>query len=101
MAALSDLNPAYRIFMRAYPYRKVDWSPSARLTKTLAEARVALVTTAGFFQPPQRPFDLSMLGGDCSYRVIPAETDVSSLLIAHRSDAFDTRGITLDKNLAL
>lgn len=87
--------------MRAYPYRKVDWSPGARLTRPLAEARIAVVTTAGFFLPPQSPFDLSIRGGDCSYRVIPAETDLSLLQIAHRSDAFDTRGITADKNLAL
>jgi D-proline reductase (dithiol) PrdB len=31
----------------------------------------------------------------------PADTDLSTLEIAHRSDAFDIRGITSDKNLAL
>jgi D-proline reductase (dithiol) PrdB len=101
MAKLSDLNLAYQIFMRAYPYRRIDWSPGARLIKPLAEARVAVVTTAGFFLPTQSPFDLSIRGGDSSYRAIPVETNLNSLRIAHRSDAFDTQGIHSDKNLAL
>jgi D-proline reductase (dithiol) PrdB len=95
------LNLAYQIFMRAYPYRRIDWSPGARLMKPLCEARVAVATTAGFFLPTQSPFDLSIRGGDCSYRVIPAETELNSLGIAHRSDAFDVQGIASDKNLAL
>jgi D-proline reductase (dithiol) PrdB len=101
VASLSDLKFAYRTFMRAYPYRRLDWNPGGRLSKPLCEARVAVVTTAGFFEPGQLPFDVSLRGGDCSYRVIRAEADLSSLSIAHRSDAFDTRGIESDKNLAL
>jgi len=27
MANISDLKLAYRIFMKAYPYRRVDWLP--------------------------------------------------------------------------
>lgn len=87
--------------MKAYPYRRVDWSPGARLTKPLREARVAVVTTAAFFKPDQPPFDVSIRGGDFSYRVLPLDTDLTTLLIAHRSDAFDGRGIAADKNLAL
>jgi D-proline reductase (dithiol) PrdB len=101
MAALSDLKLANRIFMLAYRYRRVDWSPGARLTKPLSEARIAVVTTAGFFAPNQRAFNPYNLAGDYSYRVVPAETELNSLKIAHRSDAFDVRGITADKNLAL
>lgn len=101
MARISDLKFAYQVFMRAYPYRKVDWRPGARFGKSLSEARVAVVTTAAFFKPDQPPFDTTIRGGDHSYRVIPADTDLSRLKIAHRSDAFDIRGITSDKNLAL
>jgi D-proline reductase (dithiol) PrdB len=92
---------AYQLIMRAYPYRKVEWRPGARLKKPLSEARVAIVTTAGFFRADQPPFATTILGGDYSYRFIPADTDLSTLEIAHRSDAFDIRGITSDKNLAL
>jgi D-proline reductase (dithiol) PrdB len=101
MAKISDLNLAYQVFMKAYPYRKVDWHPGTRLRKPLTEARVALVTTAAFFRPDQLPFDISVRGGDYSYRIIPVDTDLSTLQIAHRSDAFDIRGIASDKNLAL
>jgi D-proline reductase (dithiol) PrdB len=62
---------------------------------------VAVVTTAAFFRPDQPAFDTSIRGGDYSYRAIPVDTDLSTLGIAHRSDAFDHRGITSDKNLAL
>ena len=101
MAKISDLKLAYQVFMKAYPYRKVGWLPGARLKKPLTEARVAVVTTAAFFRPEQPPFDTSIRGGDYSYRIIPIDTDLSSLKIAHGSDAFDIRGITSDKNLAL
>jgi D-proline reductase (dithiol) PrdB len=100
MAKLSDLKLAYQVFMKAYPYRRADWSPGARLHKPLREARVAVVTTAAFFKPDQPAFDLSMRGGDFSYRVLPLDTDLSTLRISHRSDAFDARGIDSDKNLA-
>ena len=101
MAKISDLSLAYQVFMKAYPYRRVDWHPGAGLKKPLSEARIALVTTAAFFRPDQPPFDTSIRGGDYSYRVIPPDTDLGTLRIAHKSDAFDVRGITSDKNLAL
>ena len=101
MAKITDLKFAYQVFMKAYPYRKIDWRPGARLVKPLSEARIAVVTTAAFFRSDQPPFDTTIRGGDYSYRVIPADTDLSGLEIAHRSDAFDIRGITSDKNLAL
>jgi len=101
MAKLSDLGLAHQLFMRAYPYRHVDWRPGAIMQKPLAEARIALITTAGFFTPDQTPFDASIRGGDPSFRVIPSVTEVSTLRISHRSDAFDIRGIESDKNLAL
>jgi len=101
VAKLSDLKLSYQVFMKAYPYRRADWRQGARLSKPLREARVAVVTTAAFFKPDQLPFDVSIRGGDFSYRVLPLDTDLSTLRIAHRSDAFDSRGIASDKNLAL
>jgi D-proline reductase (dithiol) PrdB len=101
MANISDLKLAYRLFMQAYPYRKVDWRPGATLRKPIREARVAIVTTAAFHTPDQPPFDMSIKGGDCSYRVLDANVDLATLRMAHRSDAFDVRGIDVDKNLAL
>jgi D-proline reductase (dithiol) PrdB len=101
MAKMSDLKLAYQIFMKAYPYRRVDWRPGTLLKKPLTEARAAVVTTAAFFGLDQPPFDTSIRGGDYSYRIMSLDTDLSTLRIAHRSDAFDIRGIASDKNLAL
>lgn len=101
MASLGDLSLKYRVFLRAYPYRRVDWSPGAVLMKSLSEARVAAITSAGYYLPDQPPFDTSIRGGDTSYRVIPQHVDVQALRIGHRSDSFDSRGMQADKNLAL
>jgi len=101
VARLSDLRLTYQLFMKAYPYRRVDWKPSARLAKPLNKASIAVVTTAAFYGPNQLAFDTSIRGGDWSSRAIFLETDLSTLAIAHRSDAFDTSGIEADKNLAL
>ncbi len=42
-----------------------------------------------------------MRGGDYSFREIALETNLESLRIGHKSDAFDHSGIESDKNLAL
>ena len=71
------------------------------LAKPIKEARVAIVTTAALRTPDQPAFDTSIKGGDWSYRVLDANVDLRALRIAHRSDAFDVRGLEADKNLAL
>ncbi|HEV2984820.1 MAG TPA: glycine/sarcosine/betaine reductase selenoprotein B family protein [Vicinamibacterales bacterium] len=101
MASLSDLPLKYRVFVKAYPYRRVDWSPGSVLTKPLPETRVAVVTTAGLYRPTDTPFDDSIRGGDTSYRVIPYPIDLDTLQIGHSSEAFDPSGIERDKNVAL
>lgn len=101
MAKLSDLKLTYWVYMKAYRYRSTEWRPGAELRKPLSEARVAVITTAAFHLPDQPPFDETFRGGDYSYRVIPADADLGSLGIAHKSDAFDATGIERDKNLAL
>ena len=101
MARLADLKLRYRMLMQAYPYRRIDWRPGARLSKPLSESRISLVTSAGFFVPGQPPFDSSIRGGDWSFREIPSSTSVQSVLIGQKSDAFDHAGIEADRNLAL
>ena len=87
--------------MKAYRYRRFDWPPGACLTKPLSQCRVAAATTAGFYRPDQEAFDESLKGGDVSFRVIPSDTNLSTLRIGQKSDAFDSAGIETDKNLAL
>jgi len=56
------------------------WTP---VSKALEESRVALVTTAGIHLRSQQPYDMGDKEGDPSYREIPGEIDVGSLLITH------------------
>jgi D-proline reductase (dithiol) PrdB len=101
MAKLSDLKLKYQIFMRTYRYRQFDWRLGAVLQKPLSQARIAVVTSAAFFRPDQPSFDASIRGGDYSFREIPLETDLATLQIGHKSDAFNHSGIESDKNVAL
>jgi hypothetical protein len=71
MAQLSDLKLKYRLLIQRYRFRRVDWRPGTRLTKPLREARIALITTAGFYLPGQKPFDQSFRHDDCSFRGNP------------------------------
>jgi D-proline reductase (dithiol) PrdB len=97
---LSNLPLWLRMYLRAYPWRRIDPVPLARRRKPLENSRVALVTTAGLVPPGATPFDESLKGGDFSYRLIPADADVGQLEEHHRSESFDHTGITRDRNLA-
>jgi D-proline reductase (dithiol) PrdB len=101
MARLSDLKLKHRLFLRAYPFRRVDWRPGTHLAKPLNQARIALITTAGFYLPNQPPFDQSYKHDDCSFREIPWGTPVDMLQIGQSSDVFDHSGIEADRNLTL
>jgi D-proline reductase (dithiol) PrdB len=100
MARISDLPLRHRLFLRAYPWRRVDPVPLARVGKPLAATRVALVTTAGLVPRGDRPFDPTVRGGDFSFRVIRSDANVRALEEHHRSDTFDHAGILHDPNVA-
>jgi len=89
-----------RTLIASYHWRRVHPIPGASLRKPLKECRVALVTTAGLVPPGERPFDLGRLGGDTSFRVIPANINPSTLALHHRSQAFDRTAATADVNVA-
>ena len=100
MGDVSEFSFATRMFLKTYRWRRIDPVPCAPMRKPLAESRIAIVTTAGFHLPSQPPFDNDKRGGDTSYRVIPNDTDVSTLLESHRSETFDHSGVLADPNLA-
>lgn len=99
MARIEDLTFAHRLFMKAYRYRTVDWSPGAHLVKPLSESKFALISSAALHLPEQPPFRYDIRGGDYSFRELPVNVNVSELKIAHRSSAFDQRGALEDRNL--
>lgn len=101
MPRLAELDFALRTFLRAYRWKRLEQVPAARLTKPLDRCRVALVSSAGLVTPGDPPFDPKVKGGDWSYRVIPADSDVTALEEHHRSQSFEHDGIEADRNLAL
>jgi D-proline reductase (dithiol) PrdB len=100
MGDLSEFSFVVRAFLKTYRWRRIDPIPWSPLRKPMDEANVAIVTTAGLVMPGEEPFDDDVKGGDSSYRVIPADADVSSLVDTHRSETFDHTGIRDDPNLA-
>lgn len=87
--------------MRTYRWRRIDPVPWTDPGKPLSACRVALVSSAGFVPAGAEPFDLTLRGGDFSFREVPRGCDLRSLTHAHRSDSFDSRGLAEDPNLAL
>jgi D-proline reductase (dithiol) PrdB len=100
MGDVSEFSFVVRAFLKTYRWRRIDPIPWAPLRTPLSEANVAIVTTAGLVMRDQEPFDDHIKGGDSSFRVIPADTDVASLIDTHRSETFDHSGICKDPNLA-
>jgi D-proline reductase (dithiol) PrdB len=100
MATLDELPLWLRTTLKVYAWRRVDPVPCSPLRKPIGQARVALVTSAGIVPAGQAPFDARIKGGDSSYRVITAGTDIQTLSEFHRSESFDHAGIMKDRNLA-
>ena len=100
MGDLAEFSLPVQLILRAYPWRRIDPVPWAPLRRPLAECRVALVSSAGFIQPGQQPFDETIKGGDWSFRELPSDVDVSVLKLTHRSQSFDHAAVESDPNVA-
>lgn len=97
---IDDLPLKYRLLLKAYPWRRIEPVPAARLRVPLDQAQVALVTSAGLVADGTPPFDLTMKGGDPSFRLILDDTPATQLHAHHRSDAFDRTELAADLNVA-
>ncbi len=100
MATVAELSLSVRLFVKAYRWRRIDPVPWAPLKKPLREARLALVSSAGFVLPGQEAFASNLSGGDGSFREIPWDTAVSAMVETHHSQSFDHAGMRRDPNLA-
>ena len=84
------------------PQYPIPWTP---ITTPLDKAKIALVTSAGFYcKTHQEPFDLERekkhpYWGDPSYRVIPAQVAQEELGISHLH--LNTSDLALDFNIQL
>src|SRR5258708_12788499 len=98
MARIDDLPLWIRATLKVYPWRRIDPIPCAPLRQPIAKSRVALVTTAGLVPPGDRPFDESIKGGDYSYRVVAAYTNVQELGHLHQTQSFTHPATPKDRN---
>lgn len=72
----------------------VPWTP---VSKSLAESRVAVVTTAGVHSKQHVPFDMEDGQGDPSFRVIEVTRSIKDLMITH--DYYDHSDADKDINI--
>lgn len=100
MGDVSEFSLPVRMMLRAYRWRTIDPVPSATLDKPLSQCRLAVISSAGLVAPGQPRFDESIKGGDPSFREIPSDADVATLVDTHRSESFDHTGLARDPNLA-
>jgi D-proline reductase (dithiol) PrdB len=62
---------------------------------SLAERRIALISTAGLHRREDRPFTV----GESDYRLISVDTPANDLVMSHIFTNFDRTGFQLDLNL--
>jgi len=97
---LSEFPLKYRLYLKAYRWRRIDPVPWTPLEKPLKDCRLGLISSAAFVAADQDPFDNFIRIGDTGIREISYDADVATLRETHRSNAFDHTGIRLDPNLA-
>ena len=101
MADFSELPLRYRLEMAVYRWRRLDPVPWTRPAVPLRRAKVALLTTGGLYRPQiDEPFR-RVRGGDYSFRVVPDDVELESLVVGQTSEAFDRRPAEADRNAVL
>jgi D-proline reductase (dithiol) PrdB len=76
---------------RTAPFKQTPWVEAPKL----ADARVAIITTAAIHRHDDRPFT----GHEGDYRVIPGDVDYSELAMTHSSVNFDRSAYQQDVNV--
>lgn len=76
---------------RTSPFDRTPWVDAPKL----ADARVAVVTTAAIHRSDDRPFT----GHEGDYRIIPGDIDYSDLAMTHSSVNFDRSAYQQDVNV--
>lgn len=85
---------------RLLRYPKLPGSiPWARNTVALADSKIAVVTTAGFYMKGQPPFLENSPAGDWTFRVIHKDMALNKLALS--SHTVDRRAASLDPNMLL
>lgn len=95
MPHLTSLPETQRNTLLTRPVEVNRDSPFTRFGKPLEEARLAVVTTAGFHLRDDQPFTTD----DPSFRQLPRSAGESELLQSHTSIGFDRRARMKDINV--
>lgn len=95
MPRLDRLSELQRKSLLTHPCLLSDDAPWTPLARPLAQARLAIVTTAGLHRRGDRPFT----GGEQTCRVLPADLPARDIVLSHTSIGFDRTGIQRDLNL--
>jgi D-proline reductase (dithiol) PrdB len=96
MPRLDRLSEAQRASLLSHESIENASAPWTPLAKPLADARLALVTTAGLHVRGAAPFT----GGHQGYRAIPADTPLANIMLSHTSIGFDRSDVQRDLNVA-
>ena len=79
-----------------FEFKEFRDTPVKPLSKPLNKCRAALITTGGLHLRTDKPFDLSINDGDCSFRKIPGDVQAHDLHITHKW--YNHKFITADLN---
>jgi len=96
MSPISYIELARKGFPDQPPYQ---WStfqdaPFTPMKKTLQESRISLISSCGFYQKDQSPFN--PIKNDLTFREIPTNVDLSELRISH--NFYDSTDAKRDMN---
>ena len=94
MARLEKYSEEERAHLLGLPCPSFETTPFT-VGPSLAERRLALISTAGLHRRGDRPFAI----GEADYRLISAGTPSNDLVMSHISTNFDRTGFQLDLNL--
>ena len=94
MARLDRMSPQLREHLLSLQCPTFDATPWVSAAP-LAQRRVALISTAGLHRRDDRPFS----PGALDYRLIPADTPSTDLVMSHVSTNFDRTGFQQDWNV--
>ena len=93
MVRLEQYGEEERRHLLGLPCPTYDTSPFVKAV-TVANSRIAIISTAGLHQKSDRPFGI----GESGYRLIPGDCKANDLVMSHISTNFDRTGFQLDLN---
>ncbi len=93
MVRLEQYGEQERRHLLSLPCPTYDTSPFVTAI-TVANSRIAIISTAGLHRKSDRPFGV----GESGYRLIPGDCKANDLVMSHISTNFDRTGFQLDLN---